>query len=169
MTTPLFNLRCARKWIVASLGSLFISIAVADDALYIGPNGFVGIGTSSPTEKLHIKGESGPGYLKMRLEQVPTNVWAYTVTTITPKNAVFRISKQGSGGPEVEIAERYDNAGHPTLEVYGSVQATNVSFSSSRKLKTDFTPLDTQDILARLSELPINQWRFKDDKTSTVH
>lgn len=164
-----FNRRCVQHFIAIGFGVMFASSAIGADALYIDNNGFVGIGTSTPSETLHVFGESSPNFLKMRLEQNPSNAWAYSLTDLTPKGTVFRISKQGSGGPEFEVAERLDLSGYPTLEVFGSVKATNVIFSSSRKLKTDIKPLDGRDILARLSELSISQWRYKEDESGKVH
>ncbi len=46
--------------------------------------------------------------------------------------------------------------------VDGSVQATNVTFPSSRELKTDFQALDAQDVLARVAGLEMSSWRFKE-------
>ncbi|KAA6187864.1 tail fiber domain-containing protein [Thiohalocapsa marina] len=150
--------------------SMSVSVC-AQDALYINEQGSVGIGTDAPIEQLHIVG-GADGVLKMRLEQSDTNAWAYSlVATNGPgtKFNLFRVSKQGSGGPEIEVSERYDAGGVPTLEVFGSVRATNIMFSSSRELKTDFQPLDTHEILQKVAALPIMQWRFKSAPPDQVH
>jgi hypothetical protein len=144
--------------------------AFAEEALYIDESGSIGIGTEAPTEQLHIIG-GATGELKMRLEQSDTNAWAYSVVAADGfgKTDVFRISKQGSGGPELEVSRKNDAGGVPTLEVFGSIKATNVVFSSSRDSKTDFKALDTSEILHRVATLPITQWRFKDDESARVH
>ena len=142
---------------------------------FFGP---VGIGTDSPSELLHLVDSSLE--LKMRLEQgTPgTNAWAYSVvnSNAAAPNA-FRISKQGSGGPEVEFHLRLDGeaggacAGGncPTMEVFGSLRATNVTFSSSRDLKTEIEPVNGKEILRRVAELPISQWRFKTEVATSRH
>jgi hypothetical protein len=53
--------------------------------------------------------------------------------------------------------------------VDGSVQATNVVFSSSRSLKDDIRPLNPQDVLARLGNLLISEWRFKQGTSAVRH
>ena len=76
-------------------------------------------------------------------------------------NRTFKISREGGGGPVLTVDKRLDANG-PTFRVDGSVQATNVVFSSSRDSKEDFQPLDPQEILARTAQLPISEWTFKE-------
>ena len=40
---------------------------------------------------------------------------------------------------------------------------------SSRNLKENFTPLDLNDILQRISELEITRWNYKEDEDSITH
>jgi hypothetical protein len=47
----------------------------------------------------------------------------------------------------------------------GPVIATSYSTSSDRNAKTDFRPVDAEDILARVSRLSITSWNFKTDLT----
>lgn len=158
----------------ASLATVLLAATnaptLAQEALYIDEFGKVGIGTVAPIELLHIVG-GATGELKMRLDQSVSNAWAYSVVASDGKGKtnVFRISKQGTGGPELEVSSRFDAGGIPTLEVFGSVKATNVIFSSSRELKTDFAALDTSQVLDKVASLPITQWRYKSDESARVH
>lgn len=158
----------------ASLATVLLAATnaptLAQEALYIDEFGKVGIGTVAPIELLHIVG-GATGELKMRLDQSVSNAWAYSVVASDGfvKTNVFRISKQGTGGPELEVSSRFDAGGIPTLEVFGSVKATNVMFSSSRELKTDFATLDTSQVLDKVASLPITQWRYKSDESARVH
>ena len=126
----------------------------------IAANGNVGIGTASPGTKLVLRGQDGgSGNIQtIRFENSGTSVnWFFQ----NDQDNTFKISRESTGGSELTVRRRTDLDG-ATLLVDGSVQATNVTFPSSRALKTDFTPLDASEILARLVQVPISEWRFKE-------
>ncbi len=56
-----------------------------------------------------------------------------------------------------------------SLYVQTSVYANNVILTSDRNKKTDIRLVDADDILARLSNLDVATWRFKEDASQTVH
>jgi hypothetical protein len=139
----------------------------------VANNGNVGLGTGSPTEALHIARDAGVnGEIKFRIDNTAAGgpfAWAFSVVNSDPAHPQsFRISKQGTGGAEVEISRRLDGDGVPTLDVQGSVRATNVVFSSSRELKTEIAPLDDRDLLERVAALPMSQWRYKHEQDEAV-
>lgn len=142
--------------------------AMAQTGVLFVTGGNVGIGTSTPSELLHLQLAAGLE-LKMRIEQSASNAWAYSVVNSGPKPNAFRISKQGSGGPEMELVSRFDAGGIPTMEVFGSIKATNVVFSSSRKLKTDIASLNGAQVLERVADLPLATWRLKTEDASARH
>ncbi len=142
-------------------------------SLDIANSGNVGLGTGSPVEALHIARDAGAnGEIKFRIENTAAGgpfAWAFSVVNSDPAHPQsFRISKQGTGGAEVEISRRLDGDGVPTLDVQGSVRATNVVFSSSRELKTEIAPLDDRDLLERVAALPMSQWRYKHEQDEAV-
>jgi hypothetical protein len=53
--------------------------------------------------------------------------------------------------------------------VQGSIQGTNFVQSSSRELKTDFSLLDGEEVLTRLSEVPVMSWRYKTEGETALH
>jgi hypothetical protein len=56
------------------------------------------------------------------------------------------------------------------LTVAGNIYATGtITPNSDRNQKTDFSPVDTQAVLAKVAELPIQQWRFKAEAASVKH
>ena len=83
----------------------------------------------------------------------------------------FQISKSGSGGAEVTVFERLDAGfgGMATLTVDGSVKATNVVFTSSKEKKTALTPVDGALVLAKVAEMPMAEWAFKDEQNGRRH
>jgi hypothetical protein len=150
----------------------------------------VGIGVASPTETLHVEGSSGqtsvlirelsgteaartilelvnngPGYLRMT-DTSPDGGGGWT---FQPEGPSLRLNKAGTGAAEVILRGRMDAGGLATMQVDGSIQATNVVFSSSRALKTGFQPLDPRSVLEKISGLQISEWSFIDDKSGHRH
>jgi len=83
-------------------------------------------------------------------------------------NRTFKISREGGGGPIVTVDKRLDANG-VTFKVDGSIQATNVVFSSSRALKNELAAVDDIDVLNRVASLPISTWTLKSDANETQH
>jgi hypothetical protein len=151
-------------------------------ALEIASDGDVGLGTSAPSSALHVRRTNGTS--KLTVEEASTTEGERTLLAIVNKgNTAFdfqdtsadgstwqfkvsgpsiRFNKGGTGGDEIVIRDRNDGTGSATLVVNGSVQATNVTFSSSRTLKTAFEPVDGRDVLARIDQLPISRWQYTD-------
>ncbi len=72
----------------------------------------------------------------------------------------------GSTGQSANLSEWRADDG--TLLAY--VDSTGLgNFSSSRSLKENFTPVDKQNILLKISELDISKWNYKSQDASTTH
>jgi hypothetical protein len=121
----------------------------------------VGINTTSPGADLEVY--DGGSYAAMRLNNGIAN-WAFSNTPA----GVFTVNKVGSGGQEFTVGTRFD-AGGNTMQVQGSVQGTKFVATSSREMKTDFTTLDGQEVLAKLAEIPVMSWRYKTDDETDRH
>ena len=69
-----------------------------------GSTGDIGIGTTSPGGALHVLGSSADAEVKVLIDNqdVSAEQWSLTVLNTTA-GGDFRISKQGTGGPEFEI------------------------------------------------------------------
>jgi hypothetical protein len=134
----------------------------------ISAGGQVGIGKAGADRELQI---SKAGALSIGIENTSggaasTVEWFLQVDNDT--NKTFRISREGGGGSVITVDARQDANG-ATFKVDGSVQATNVIFSSSRELKNEVGRVDSQEVLARLAALPISKWTLKDDEKGTEH
>ena len=142
--------------------------------------GDVGFGTASPSAPLHISRSTG-AFLESILVQNNNEARISiqnTALTGTPKyfiavnntgTGTFLISRDGTGGAEVEVRERLDAGGNATMKVDGSVQATNVTFTSSRAMKEDFKELDPKTVLSKVAALPVLEWRFKEGPSDVRH
>ncbi len=87
----------------------------------------------------------------------------------------FRVSLDGSGGPELTVLNTgavtmgpgaqttfsLDPAGN--LVIDGSATATAHVTASDRNLKENFVDLEGTQVLAKLSALPVTEWSFKGD------
>ncbi|MDH3467764.1 MAG: tail fiber domain-containing protein [Gammaproteobacteria bacterium] len=86
------------------------------------------------------------------------------------QDGTFKISRIGSGGAELIVRDRLDGSGgQATLFVDGSIDASNMTFSSSRENKTEIESVEVQAILAGVLELPISRWRFKEGEHGKPH
>ncbi len=164
-----------------SLGMLAPMAAYAIDALTVATNGHVGIGTDTPAAALHVRkldasvrvedinNATTSGVLvELQKQGVPafrlTNTgngssWDFTQRT----NQNFTLSKSGSGGFEMEIT--------PTGDVHarGDVFARGVMLTSSRAAKTDFTEIKTSDVMKKLTQVNVEEWRYKEADKNDRH
>jgi hypothetical protein len=147
-------------WVSAPYNYIVSPDGLSGPFLYAGYVG-VGINTGFPTADLEVYDYES--YAAMRLNN-GTASWAFSNTP----GGVFTVNLIGSGGQEFAVRPRLDAAGN-TMQVQGSVQGTTFVASSSRDLKTDFTTLDGQEVLAKLAEIPVMSWRYKTDHEADRH
>lgn len=145
----------------------------------ISAAGNVGVGTASPSAPLHVvrdstddvtvtRVENKSGRARMDFVGANAELWFFqNDSSLTQER--LNISLEGSGGVEVQISQRLDGDGLPTMKVDGSIQATNVVFSSSREVKTAIAPLDASAVLESVAALPIAEWRYKSEPESARH
>jgi hypothetical protein len=137
----------------------------------INASGDVGVGTASPSASLHVSRSTGAALEgieltnnnEARISIQNTGLSArYLMAVNNTSPGLFFISRDGGGGTIVEVNQRLDASGVASVKVNGSVQATNVTFTSSRELKEGFAPLDPREILTKVASLPISKWHFKE-------
>jgi len=147
-------------------------------------NGHVGVGTASPNQSLHVRttdgsaqilvedtsGDSGDTFVLKTQDAVKfrlmghgndlDNSWAFRTTQ---GGNQFAIGRPDTPNLEMRLSSGGD------VEFQGDVTANGVQLTSTREAKTDFAPLDVQDVLERLSNLEISQWRYKHESEESVH
>lgn len=150
----------------------------------------VGVGVATPVAKLHVKGTDGAtqllvqeksgaeaartvlniennGVTIFRATDISTDGSSWTFQAEGPS---FRFNKAGTGASEVLIRSRNDSTGGlPTFTVDGSIQADNVTFTSSRSAKSDFAVLDPVEVLEKVIALPVGEWSFRDEENGRRH
>lgn len=158
--------------------------ATAQDALFVDSTGQVGVGTSAPASPLHVQTTTGAQLrveitdtagdgtndVMFRLRNHSADIIRFIIKSATASwsfdNAgnLFRIAKVGgSTTPEFTV----DGSGNGTFR--GSLTATTFNQSSSRALKTDFSPVSEATLLDKVSALDISQWRYKTEPANAQH
>jgi hypothetical protein len=139
----------------------------------INASGNVGIGTASPSDKLHVtSADAGPTGIGLLVAD--TNG-----TTAQREIAEFR----NTGGVSVicedtSVPERWsfgtngsnfiiNNQNNPNIEFTlsntGNLTITGVYSPSDRNLKKDIVPVRGNEILTKLASVPVSTWTFKTD------
>ncbi len=151
-------------------GKYYVFDASAGQARMVADTiGNVGIGTTTPGATLDVRTTSGTG-----------NAIRFGYYTGGEGNLIAGPSRVGiATGDMVErisIPQSTGNIGIGTmtpsqkLHVIGNILASGtITPNSDRNAKTDFKPVDSVKILEQVTELPIQQWRFKAEPERVKH
>jgi hypothetical protein len=175
-------------------GSLFLFLALAGgsagvaqtSSLEVTPGGSVGLGTATPQAKMHIYGtDPAAAGTKLLVENANTGAGAqrelfelrnkggvsfiFEDTTVPERwsfasfSNSFIINNQAVGGVE------YNFGPTGNLVIAGNLTANGVFYPSSRVLKDDFRVVDGREALARLTAMPVSEWRYRSDPAASRH
>ena len=124
--------------------------------------GRVGLGNASLARSaFEIAPRAGDAHLRLASDDGPG--WM-----IDGNDRAMTVSREGSGVQELILRDHLDATG-PTLAVNGSVQGTQCINTSSRAMKTGFTPVEPATVLAKVAELPITSWRYRHEREGVQH
>ena len=172
--------------VTGGLTPLTIEAGAGNHSLYVDDSGRIGLGTSTPAVEVHSVDGDTP---TLRLDQDGTDGWPVQVWDVAGNEANFfvRDATNGSllpfkirpGAPtDTLVVESNGDVGigvgpagpTPGLEVTAagdglfegvSVALTHLSLSS-REVKEGFEPVDGAEVLARVRELPITEWSYRE-------
>ena len=148
-----------------------------------GPNQFliraaggVGIGTNAPDASVHVLSSSTIAQLK--LENTSTTNYA----RISMSNSASNHWDIAAGAALNDQLNLYSSVrgdilslratGSDAIVAYGGATLTTSGVwanASTFEKKTDFTELDSRSILETLVRLPVRQWRYKVEPSTTKH
>lgn len=157
------------------------------NSMRITSDGNVGLGTNSPQHTVHAVSNGGLAQIRVTETNGSNGLTMFAIENSghprfrlrnSSLNSNWDFRTAGSGSSEqfqiTNISDGQSNFPfrlfkNGDLEVEGDVTANGVLLTSTREAKTDFAPLDVNDVLDRLATLEISQWRYKHEDESTVH
>ena len=123
-------------------GSNLVFHTSSSERLRIKSNGFVGIGTNSPNNKLHVRTESG--------EAAAVRVATFSEVTNQEFILLFRAYTNATGG----------------IRRAGTSAGPEFFSSSDRRLKTNIVDMD--NVLDKIKQLSIKKFDYKDGTASGI-
>jgi hypothetical protein len=143
------------------------------NAIYIDTTGYVGLGTTSPSNNLHIKEASGNAGFVLE-SGVDNEKWKFL-----NKGTDFQISKPNSTGSEFKFLLKQEG----DMSVKGSNGLVNMFLDSVGNLeiqgaltqnsdvntKENIQLVNTAEVLDKVMELPISVWNYKFDDETVKH
>ena len=164
--------------------------AATDPALHIDADRNIGIGTSSPNARVHIKDTTDPVELKVEGEEPKVMIERISTTTsdapilldlINNGQANLRMNNNEGGTNRrwtfgVDGNNRFFISATGTgafeflLQNNGNLTLTGtVTAPSDVNMKRDFMPISPEEVLAKLMEIPISTWSFRHDEAGVRH
>ena len=150
--------------------------AASENSLVVSGNG-VGIGTSSPSDKLHVRATDGSATVLLEETQSIATNDMFTMRhngnpgflmENTDQGTAWQFRLGGSGSTEQFTINKTSQSG-PELSVLanGNIRIKGSYLSgSSRELKQDIAPIETAAVLEKIQQLPIYEWSYKQSPSS---
>jgi len=146
----------------------------------INASGNVGVGTASPSARLHVlTSEATSTSGKVLFQNTSAVATAREGMEINNNGQALFILKDTSVTPRWAIGTLstswvVDNQAHTgtelTLDQNGNLTALGtITPGSSRTIKTDFNAVEPREVLRKVLELPITSWSYKQDDPKVRH
>lgn len=156
---------------------LTIQAGAPDHSLYMDSTGRIGLGTSTPSQKLHVLGSNGNG--RFLVEDVSGTAAPRVLLDLTNHGGVqFKLTDTSLGatwgGNVINGNYRLHKAGASTItfELQGNGNLTIAGVltqSSDRTAKEDLVSIAPQEALVKVANLPIFVWTYIDDPSGARH
>jgi len=136
------------------------------NALDVDDGGRLGLGTAIPVAAVHPVNGNTP---TLRLEQNSSSGFTAQTWDVAGNEAGFFI-RDATNGSNLVFRIQPGSDGE-SLYIKTTGVEVNASFSagSDVNMKTGLTPVDPDDTLERVAELPVTTWSFKDDPSGATH
>ncbi|MCB0192559.1 MAG: tail fiber domain-containing protein [Anaerolineae bacterium] len=158
-----------------------------DGGIHFNGSGNFGFGTTTPQRKMHIIGSDGkvssfPSSLGGKDAFIVENNGNVNIGLITGSTGASALKFYRDGAAGFVGYINYDNT-KKTMDFYvednGSLMQLNssgdlslsgaLSQNSDINAKMDIIPVDNQEVLVRLVEIPVSTWSYKDDGADIRH
>jgi len=144
------------------------------NSLVVNESGNVGVGIDEPTSSLHIQRTDGTANLLV--EDIGTGGAQQLIELRNPDGWPFQRYTSAYGLWDFYGSSTFgiNNPNNPGLEFNltktGSLTIAGVlSESSSRTVKQNIVPIDSQQALDKLVSININEWTYTNDENNTRH
>jgi hypothetical protein len=159
--------------LTALLAGLFHAATAGAQAMYITPDGDVGVGTDAPLSALEVTRDDGTARILVS-ETIADQQGPRTLFEILNNgNPEFRLTNTGNNNSWVFSAgTRFvikNNEGDWVMRVTdtGDLQLGGIVLESSDKnAKTNIEPVNPDEVLQKVVSLPIAKWAYKDNPDS---
>ncbi|MFZ5964922.1 tail fiber domain-containing protein [Thalassococcus sp. BH17M4-6] len=133
-----------------------------------GSTGDIGMGIQSPTAAVHINRSSGGS---LDAFKIVNNGGSFITMENTSSGTSWFFTHENGGNNDFIIADAVADGAELTLTAAGNlIIAGTLSESSDKNAKMAIEPIDSHDVLAKVSQLPVSSWTYKHDaETGTRH
>ncbi|MCB0207991.1 MAG: tail fiber domain-containing protein [Anaerolineae bacterium] len=164
-----------------------IEPSAPENSIYIDSTGYIGFGTNNPARNVHVIGPDGkvgtfPSSLGSKDAFVFENNGNVNLALVggSTSGSSLKFYRDGTAGFVAYINYNHNNKiMNFYVEDSGSIMSLNstgdltlsgaLSQNSDINAKEDISPVDTQEVLVRLAEVPVSTWSYKDDSPDIRH
>jgi hypothetical protein len=178
------NPSSAAEFSIADVENQLFPFTIAGGApnssVYVASNGNVGLGTATPGTRFHVSSSNGSTLQPAALIEETNGTTAFRTMLELKNNGASRLNFTDSfTGNTWGINNNNGNVNMIrsgtggllafSLQPNGTLTVVDVNESSDRDMKTDIVAVQPEDILTKVSRLPLATWRFKNDEDKATH
>lgn len=165
--------------VISLLVALVYATGVAAQAMYINPEGNVGLGLETPMSPMHVYRNNATqeflflesneeGTVQDRAMMYLANNGGIRFEFNNPAlGTAWRFQAATGGGDNFEVTKVGTGTIEFRVDADGNAHLAGLLFESSdRDAKTNITPVDQETILDKVASLPISQWAYKETPDS---
>jgi len=126
-----------------------------------GSTGDIGLGIQSPTAAVHINRSTGSALDALK---IVNNGGSFITMENTAAGTSWFFTHQQTGNNDFIIADAVADGAELTLTSGGNlIIAGTLTQSSDKNAKMAIEPIDSHEVLAKVSALPLSSWTYKHD------
>jgi len=138
-----------------------------EDSIFIAADGDIGLNTDSPSAALHVVRSTGNAAEMLRVQN---NGGSYLTLQNTASGADWFFTHENNAAGRFIINNSTNPAEGLFLDPDGDMTiGGTLTENSDKHSKMAIVPVDTAEILDKVSALPVSAWTYKDDTSGARH